>query len=228
MLKIQSKSVIFVSLFMAIVPFVDIFSSVKAIEFPNAPKREAPQSTAAGGRRGGCVSGNIPIMPLTPSKDNSVKTVSPQPEFFVYIPPTKAKFVQFVLKDETGNTLDSQEMGITEGDQVVTINVGEKVNLETDKKYTWEISLICNPMIINTSNYTKGIIERVSLEDNVKKELLANKDIVKQAEIYANNNIWQDTISLVASVKESQPQQWEELLTSVGLENLADKKLINQ
>ncbi len=225
MLKIKNKSLIGLSLLISIIP--SLMFSVKAIEFPDAPKREPPQSTAGGGRRGGCVSGRIPITPLTPSKDNSVKTVSPQPEFFVYIPPTKAKFIQFILKDDTGNEIDNQEIPLTQNDGVMSINVGKKTNLEIGKKYTWQISLICNPMTVNTSNYTKGSIERVTLEENIKQELLANQDILKQAQIYANNNIWQDTISLVASVQESQPQQWQQLLTSVGLENLKQKKLIS-
>lgn len=226
MLKINNKSLIGLSLLISIVP--SLMFSVKAIEFPDAPKREPPQSTAAGGRRGGCIKGNIPITALTPSKDNSVKTVSPQPEFFVYIPPTKAKFLQFILKDETGNQIDNQEIPITLDDGVMSINVGEKTNLDIGKKYTWEISLICNPMAVNTSNYTKGSIERITLEENLKEQLLANEDILKQAQIYANNNIWQDTISLVASVQKSQPQEWQQLLTSVGLENLKEKKLIFQ
>jgi len=200
-------------------------NTARAIEFPDAPKREAPQSTAAGGRRGGCVSGTIPITPLTPSKDNQIKTVSPQPQFFVYIPPTKAKLAQFILKDDEGKSLDTQEIAIEKGDYVLDINVGKNINLETGKKYNWEISLICNPMVINTSNYSKGSIERVSLDDTVKAELLKDEDILKQAQIYANNNIWQETISLAASIKNDQPQEWQELLTSVGLENLVNKPL---
>ncbi|WP_017294124.1 DUF928 domain-containing protein [Geminocystis herdmanii] len=226
MLKIHKKSLIGLSLLISIIP--SLIFSVKAIEFPDAPEREPPQSTAAGGRRGGCVRGNMPITPLTPNQDNSVKTVSPQPQFFVYIPPSKAKFFQFILKDETGNEIDNQEIPITESDAIMSINVSEKTNLEVGKKYLWEISLICNPMVVNNSSYTKGSIERVTLDENIKKELLANKDILKQAQIYANNNIWQDTISLVGSIQESQPQEWQQLLTSVGLENLKEKKLISE
>jgi hypothetical protein len=226
MLTIKKKSLIALSLLISIVP--SLIYSVKAIEFPEAPKREPPQSTAAGGRRGGCVRGTIPITALTPSQDNSIKTVSPQPQFFVYIPPSKAKFLQFILKDEMGNEIDIQEIPITQSDAVISINLAKKTNLETGKKYSWEMSLTCNPIVINTSNYTKGSIERVTLQENVKKELLAHKDTLKQAKIYAQNNIWQDTISLVASVQAVQPQEWQQLLTSVGLENLKEKKLISE
>lgn len=221
----QSK--ILVTFLVGFIPLMEIFiSSANALEFPNAPKRESPQSTAAGGRRGGCVRGNIPITPLTPSNDNYIKTISNKPQFFVYIPPTQAKFAQFTLKEENGKDVDIQEIPITETDKIIKINISDKVNLKTDKKYIWEVSLICNPMFINTSNHAKGIIEKVSLTKDIDNELSANSDTLKKAEILANEGVWEDTLSLVATLKESQPQQWQELLTSVGLDALLDKDLI--
>jgi Domain of Unknown Function (DUF928) len=232
MLKNQKKNRVYKSLIMltflgGFIPLMDIFiPSVNAIEFPDAPKRKSPESTAAGGRRGGCVQGNLPITALTPSNDNDIKTVSNQPQFFVYIPPTKAKFAQFILREENAKDLETQEIPITQDDQIIQIKLSNKVSLETDKTYTWEVSLICNPMFINTSNHTKGIIRRVSLDEETKKQLSINSETLKLAEIFANEGIWQETLSLVATVKESQPQQWNQLLTSVGLDDLVDKKLI--
>ncbi|NCO73837.1 MAG: DUF928 domain-containing protein [Cyanobacteria bacterium] len=223
----QNKHKIILALLVGIIPLIEVFSSgVNAIEFPDAPKRDAPKATAAGGRRGGCVQGNLPITALTPSNDNYIQTVSNQPQFFVYIPPTKAKFAQFILREEKGKDLDIQEIKITEDNRIININLSDKITLETDKKYIWEVSLICNPMFINTSNHTKGIIEKVSLNEETKKQLSTNLETLKQAEIYAKQGIWQDTLSLVATMKESQPQQWQELLTSVGLDSLIDKPLI--
>ncbi len=100
--------------------------------------------------------------------------------------------------------------------------------MENDKKYIWEVSLVCSPMFINTSNHTKGFIERVSLNGEAKNELSANPDTLKKAEIFAHQGVWQDTLSLVASMKELQPQQWKELLISVGLDDLIDKELISE
>lgn len=232
MLKNQKKNRVYKSLIIltflgGFMPLMDIFiPSVNAIEFPDAPKRKSPESTAAGGRRGGCVQGKLPIKALTPSNDNDIKTVSNQPQFFVYIPPTQAKFAQFILREENGKDLDMQEISITENDRIIQINVSNKVNLETDKKYIWEVSLICNPMFINTSNHTKGMIERVSLNEDAKKQLSRNSETLKRAEIFANEGVWQDTLSLVATMKESQPQEWNQLLISVGLDDLLEKKLI--
>jgi hypothetical protein len=201
---------------------------VNAIEFPSTPKRESPKSTAAERRKGGCITGNLPIIALTPSGDNYIKTVSGQPQFFIYIPPTQAKFAQFILREENGKDIDIQEIPITVSDRIININVSDQVNLENDKKYIWEVSLVCSPMFINTSNHTKGFIERVSLNGEAKNELSANPDTLKKAEIFAHQGVWQDTLSLVASMKELQPQQWKELLISVGLDDLIDKELISE
>ena len=195
-----------------------------AVEFPSAPERDPPQSTAAGGRRGGCVSGNLPIKAFTPGDDNYITTTSSQPQLFVYLPKTKAKFLQFSLRGENGENLNQQEIPINNGDYVVKISIPDDVNLVDNKKYGWEVSLICNPMFINSGNYTKGIIEKIALSEEVKMQLAQNPETTEKAEIYASQNIWSETLALVYSVKNSQPQQWNELLTSVGLQDYADKE----
>ena len=197
---------------------------VNAIEFPNAPEREPPKSTAAGGRRGGCVSGKYPIKAFTPSDDNYIKTVSSQPQLFVYLPKTKAKLLQFTIKEDNGEKVNIQEIPVVKGDYVMKINLPDNVDLETNKKYQWEVSLVCNPMSINTANYTKGTIERVPLTTEVKTKLSDNEEVIEQARIYANQNIWSETLSLVSTVKESQPEKWKQLLTSVGLQDFAEKE----
>ena len=201
-----------------------ISPAVNAIEFPNAPEREPPKSTAAGGRRGGCVSGKYPIKAFTPSDDNYIKTVSSQPQLFVYLPKTKAKFLQFIIKEDNGENVSTQEIPVVKGDYVMKINLPDNLELETNKKYQWEISLVCNPMFINTANYTQGMIERVALTTDVKTELSDNEEIIEQAQVYANQNIWSETLSLVSTVRESQPEKWKQLLTSVGLQDYVEKE----
>ncbi len=74
-----------VSFFLALICAVEVIPlSANAIEFPTSPKRNSPRSTAAGGRRGGCVVGQYPIQAFTPNNKNYIKTVSSQPEWFVY------------------------------------------------------------------------------------------------------------------------------------------------
>ncbi len=198
---------------------------VNAIEFPDAPERNPPKSTAAGGRRGGCISGNQTIKAFTPGDNNYIKTVSGQPQLFVYIPKTKAKFLQFAITNQNGENVNFQEIQITDGNYVMTINLPQTMELQTNQKYQWEVSLICQPMFINTGNYTKGIIERVSLPSEVQAQLetLAQENTVAQAQLYANQNIWSETLSLTYTLRESQPEQWQQLLTSVGLGDYADK-----
>lgn len=78
-------------------------------------------------------------------------------------------------------------------------------------------------MFINSGNYTKGTIERVSLDELTQTQLEMTGDTLDKAQIFANADIWTETLINVIAVKESQPQEWIELLTSVGLHDYAEK-----
>ncbi|AFZ52262.1 DUF928 domain-containing protein [Cyanobacterium aponinum AL20118] len=213
-----SKLFVAVTSIMVILPV-----SVNALEFPSAPERNPPKSTAAGGRRGGCVQGDLPIKAITPGDDNKIKTISSQPPFYIYIPKTKADSAQFLIKSEDGTQLDFQEIAIENGDYIIEINLSDQINITEGQTYTWEISLVCNPMFINSGNYTKGTIERVSLDELTQTQLEMTGDTLDKAQIFANADIWTETLINVIAVKESQPQEWIELLTSVGLHDYAEK-----
>lgn len=216
------KLVIGISTIMVIAPV-----AVNALEFPSAPERNPPKSTAAGGRRGGCVLGELPIKAITPGDDNHIKTVSSQPPFFIYIPKTKAQTAQFVLKNKDGNRVDFQEIPVKNGDYIVQINLPSNINLQEGREYWWEVSLVCNPMFINSGNYTKGKIEKVSLDESVQNQIKMTSNTLEKARIYANANIWSETLTTLMTIKDSQPQEWQELLKSVGLQDYADKSFKN-
>jgi len=217
-LKGIKRLVIGVTTIMVIAPV-----AVNALEFPSAPERNPPKSTAAGGRRGGCVLGELPIKAITPGDDNHIKTISSQPPFFIYIPKTKAKTAQFILKKEDGTQVEFQEIPIDNGDYITQINLPSNINFKVGEKYLWEISLVCTPMFINSGNFTKGMIEKVSLDEAIVNQIQMTSDTLKVAEIYANANIWSETLTTLMEVKDSQPQEWQELFKSVGLQDYADK-----
>lgn len=208
------------------------FMTAEAVEFPNAPKRQPPRSTAAGGRRGGaslCIQGTLPMKALTPADDNYFTTISSQTPFFVYIPKTQAKLARFALKDSTGNQIDYQEIPIQQGDYILRINPSQDTILDVGQSYNWEISLVCPPEVPNrgSGNTVKGTVERVSPGGQLLETLMGETDTVKKAQIYANANLWGDTIVLVAQAKKSQPREWVELLNSVGLQAYANKPIIS-
>lgn len=217
-LKGFKRFVIGVTTIMVIAPF-----AVNALEFPSAPERNPPKSTAAGGRRGGCVLGDLPIKAITPGDDNRIKTISSQPPFFIYIPKTKAKTAQFVLKHKDGTQVDFQEIPIDNGDYITQINLHSNINLQEGEEYLWEISLVCTPMFINSGNYTKGTIERVSLDEFSQNQIQMTSNPLEIAEVYANADIWSETLTTLMEIKDSQPQEWQELFKSVGLQDYANK-----
>ena len=76
----------------------------------------------------------------------------------------------------------------------------------------------------NIRNHIPGIVEKVPLTPEVEAQISATQDLIEQAKIYANQGIWAETLSLAFSLRESQPQEWQELLASVRLQKYIDKQ----
>ena len=238
--------------------------TINAIEFPSSPKSSEPRSTAAGGRRGPCISNSYPIVQaLTPTNDNYIKTTSTNPPLFVYLPRTDAKLAHFVLTDENEQVITIQEININpiestnndcSGDYVAKINLPQNINLQINQKYSWELFLFDERLtkdyffnsrkysnfdeykeVLTSNNYqnvrkftnirnnTKGTLERVTLASDIAGQI-SQENMAQQAEIYAQEQIWAETLSLVVALRQSRPEMWQELLTSVGLEKYAEKK----
>lgn len=197
-----------------------------SLEFPPAPKGDGPVSTAGGGTRGNsCGLDNTKLTALVPSKNTS--TVSANPTFFVYIPklnqsqglkgefeliynPNKNKYVSVY---KTNVQLPSEP-------SIVKIPLPETVTLEPGIKYQWTFAVTCdlsNPLG-PTEDFIGVYIQRNELTPTLKNELEQTQNPLKKAEIYARENIWQDTLMSLAQLRESQQEEWKSLLNSIKLE----------
>ena len=201
-----------------------------ALEFPSAPDKDPPQSTAGAGVRGTpCIApGTLPLQAFALGEKNKINTASSQPQIFVYLPKTKAEFIEFSLtktingEDENVN---QQKIPISKGDHVIKIQIPYNAVLEDNQIYNWSVSLLCSPRKpTGGKTFEKGTLTKVTLSPETKTQLVKNPVILDKARIYAEQGIWSETVSLVSQVRNSQPQEWNELLTSVGLEKYADKE----
>lgn len=198
-----------------------------SLEFPSSPDRKPPESSAGGGRRGGCVTGKNPLTVLMPNLNNEMKTVSSQPNFWVYVPQTTAKIAQMMIIDETGKDIDIQEIPLKNVPGIIKITLSPDKKLEIGQKYEWQFSLMCTPAVINKNNYQVGTVERVKLTPEIESKLINTPDALGKAKIYANQFIWPETVNYTLSVRNSAPKEWTELLKSVGLEYLSDAPFLN-
>lgn len=191
-----------------------------SLEFPPAPNRGGPESTAGGGTRGdSCTMGKTKLMPLVPSRETS--TVSANPTLFVYVPETKVKTGDFVLVDEKRKEVYVSTIELPTQPSIVQITLPETVSLRVGQQYRWQFSLSCMVNDQEVANYVEVKIKRTELTSTLKTKLEQAKEPLDKAKLYASQQIWQDTLMIMAQLRDSNQTEWKQLLTSVGLGNLA-------
>jgi hypothetical protein len=211
-------------------------SSVKAqgITFPPTEPRGAPARTVGGGQRGrvSCLSSNPPLTALAPD-NNVVTTVSANPTLFWYVPTTEAKSAELVILDTNNlQKVYQTTVDIKGVPGIVKVNIPDSAALKTGKKYLWKFSLICNSENSSMEWFVTGFIERTELNLEAKTNLEKAKEPLEKVKVYANAQVWQETLSLLAQMHYERPNDpdvtaaWREFLTSVKLEAIASQPLI--
>lgn len=211
-------------------------STVSRVTF-DPPGQGKPDDTAGGASRGGgcpqeviaeggCV---IPVMPNT----KEGLTVAERPTFFVYVPETSAKEIFFSLVDDNNNTQYQTKIPITSKGGVVAFKLPDSAPaLAVGKNYQWTFIVIGEKGLRPDSPGAQGGIKRIEPNSTLSGEL-QNKNLVERAGVYAKHGIWYDTLASLAEAKHSQSGSenvvpiWQDLLTSVGLTEIANKPLLN-
>ena len=171
-----------------------------SLTFPPAAERGAPARTAGGGQRGKCITDiNSSLTALTPS-NNVVTTISANPTLFWYVPKTTAKFAEFVVLDDQGKKIYLATLALNDTPGVVKLTLPKAVSLETGKEYRWEFALVCDEDDRGGDELVRGQIERTELSSEQKTKLAATTEPLKQAEVYADAKVWQETVNLLAQL----------------------------
>ncbi len=190
-----------------------------SVKFPAGPRRRSSGRTSPGGSRGPTKSDLIALMP---GDDNAGTTIASNPKFFVYVPEHEAKSAEFEIIDKSGKTIYLTNLDISDTRSIVKLTIPKNVSLTKNKEYTWRFAIIFDPWDRSGDLYVKGTIKIVEISSQLKNSL-KNATPLEQAEIYANAKIWNDTIATLANLRNSNPREWEELLRSVGLEEIASE-----
>ncbi|MCT7990094.1 DUF928 domain-containing protein [Laspinema olomoucense] len=200
-----------------------------------------PGRRIGGGSRGCSVTGDRPtdqaLTALVPETTMGL-TVEAYPTFFWYLPSTSATGVEFVLMDEKGEKVIYETTFRTKGEAgIVSLNLPENASLpplEINANYRWYFSIICNPEDRAADVYVQGWIRRIEASAGLTEQLLATTSDLERAEVYARNGIWHEAISVLAKLRRSNPnngdiaREWEELITSVQLANVAQVPLVQE
>ena len=195
-----------------------------SLEFPPAPSGEGARSSAGGGTRGNddedkiCTTGDIPLTALIPNEIDAETTVSANPDLFVFVPENTAKQGQFIMVDEDGKEVYLNTFDIPNEAGIVQVSLPETVTLEVGQTYKWQFVVLCSADNPNQVEFVEGKIKRTELSEDLKTQIEAATEPLEQAKLYAQERIWQDTLMILAKLRESHTTEWEQFLKSVGLD----------
>ncbi|NER28214.1 MAG: DUF928 domain-containing protein [Symploca sp. SIO1C4] len=218
-----------------------------SLNFPVEGVGQPEGGSAGGGVRGvrpSCVKHDqIPLQTLTPQSSSVEKTHSANPSFFVYVPQTQAKSGEFVVYDDSGNQVYLAAVELNDTPSVVQLQLPETISLEVGKDYRWQFRLSCNLQSQIPNHLVGGVIRRTLISSDLQQKLeklqlpkqtaigglnprQEYSALLKQAEIYAEAKMWNDTITILARVRNYRPKAWAQMLTSFGLETIAHKPFV--
>ena len=193
-------------------------------------------------RRGGATRDQCPptgdrlVTALVPSDKPDLPneynpTISSRPELLFYIPFTadQARTVEFVMINENEEELYRGRVPLINTPGIIRIQLPDGFALEEDQSYRWVFSVICNPENRSGDITMNGWVRRVRPDNDL--EGIESASLRDQAIAYANERLWHETLSALAELRLQNPQDeevlqaWKELLTNVGLEDIAEEAI---
>jgi hypothetical protein len=201
-----------------------------SIGFPPVPsgQERITGGTGGGGTRSGgdaCASENgvSEVIPLIPT-NQIPNTVAPNPSLYIYVPQTKAQVAEFVVMDLQGDYLYSQKFKLSGQAGIAKIKLpetneqGKSLSLEKDKFYYWEFAIVCDQSDRASDIYAWGTFNRSQLDQSLDQALKNKSNPLEKATIYAQNRLWNETLEEMIQIRNTQPQEWQDLLKSIGIE----------
>ncbi|MDZ8189835.1 MAG: DUF928 domain-containing protein [Nostoc sp. ChiSLP02] len=219
---------------------------------PKAPASLSPVSgrRAGMGSRDNCPAVSTPLTALVPFQEEQkvgkqinksiIGTVEglttlERPTFWFYIPYTKDlsnSSAEFSLQDSAENDVYRNAIALPSKPSIVGISLPSTASLEVDRTYRWYLKVRCNKETASIPVYVEGGIKRINLDDGVIQQLEAANEPRQKIIIYAEKGIWFDALNMLVQLRVSNyndasiEKDWQSLLQSVNLDNLAMMPLI--
>lgn len=210
---------------------------------PKLPVGTAPGGRrTGGGRRDSCPNVNPKLTALVPVTEEPAKvqnvwslTTSERPTLWFYVPYTKnsAYPTEFIVQDQEGNSIHRGDITLPDKPGVMKIDFPDSIPpLTVGNSYRWFLNVYCDKQKEAPPVYVEGVVSRVNLSAKAIQQL-RNATPQQQAAIYAENGIWHQTLATLLNMHQKNPQSptaqtaWKNLLSEVGLVEIADKAIIS-
>ena len=208
--------------------------------FTPSKGNSAPRQASGGASRVGshylnpstvAVGGPAALIALLPQSFYGT-TVSERPTILVYIPASNAEEAVFSLKDEAGNIQYKMTIPVALKAGVIAVKLpADAPALAVGKNYQWFLALKVNGTLGPSTPYVDGWIQRIQPTAELVTAM-QQEDALKQATTFGKNGVWYDCVATMAVLHTAQPRnaaiikQWEELLSSVSLQDIATVSLV--
>lgn len=193
--------------------------------FDPPPGQGAPKGTSGGGSRPvtpSCLippdSIDLPIL-LAPKRYLGLTTQT-HPTFWVYLPTTTAKTIEFSLFDQNRKGIYQVSLPIpkstakstTKSIGLMAIALPKTVpGLTLDRPYHWTIALVCNPKRRTEDWVSGGWIQRQQPSARLQQELNRSQQPLDQAKFYLQSNFWYNAITTLNQPELSHSAAFTEL-----------------
>ena len=117
--------------------------------------------------------------------------------------------------------IHSQYIDLPQTAGLMSLQLPTNISLEANKSYRWKLALICDAINRGGDEYIWGTIQQTALATEQQQALKSTADPMAKAKLYAEFYAWNETLTNMAQLRESHPQEWQELLRSVGIETEA-------
>ena len=189
-------TVLFISFFI-----LSITPIARGNAFDPPPGQGTPKGTSGGGSRPvapSCLvpsdSKATPIL-LAPKRYLGLTTQS-HPTFWVHLPATTAKTIEFSLFDRTRKGIYQVSLPIPSSAGLLEIPLPKtEPGLSNDRSYNWTVALVCNAKQRTEDWVMGGWIQRQAPSDRLRQLLKQDSTTIDQAKSYLQANFWYDGIT---------------------------------
>ena len=157
---------------------------------------------SSGGR--GCSTSTLPVASevpalilLAPGKPG--RTVSTRPTFAWFVRDAASLPIEFRLYEQDNDRfklvkeIKDDRLRSMAGIMVMAPG-GALPELSVGKRYRWQVELVCNPDRPSSNFFAEAVIDVVPMQAGLKQQLAQTRDRLNQAKLYAQANLWYDTL----------------------------------
>ncbi len=201
----------------------------KANAFDPPPGQGAPKGTSGGGSRPVTPSCLVPPdslaepllqridLPILLAPKNYLGlTTQSHPTFWVYLPTTTAKTIEFSLFDQNRKGIYQVSLPLAKSAAksagLMAIPLPKTLpGLTIDRSYHWTIALVCHPKRRTEDWVDGGWIQRQQPSARLQQELKRSEHPLDPAKFYLQSNFWYDAMTILNQPERSHSAAFTEL-----------------